>query len=145
RTSNAFPDRQSDETYVVQGPTPEEWRRWEAPPVARFRRKLAPYLFVNGVIVVASVVGSTDFFGLTVLWSIYLAFKYAKLWADGYDWRDVFRQPRDRDLVDVADDTLTYVRGIFNRKQRHAMREQRRARLSRDSAPAGIPQMAAGT
>ena len=39
-----------------------------------------------------------------------MAFKYAKLWSDGYDWRDVFRQPRDRDLIDVAEDSLTYVR-----------------------------------
>ena len=68
------------------------------------------------------------FFGVTVLWTIYLAFKYAKLWTDGYDWRDVFRQPRDRDLIDVADDALTYVRAMFNRDQRQAMREQRRVR-----------------
>src|SRR5262249_56193828 len=79
----------------------------------------------------------SDFFGLRVVWSIYLAFKYAKLWADGYDWRDVFRQPRDRDLVDVADDSLTYVRAIFNRDQRQAMRQQRRARIgSRGTPPA---------
>jgi serine/threonine-protein kinase len=91
---------------------------------------------VNGVIVIASILGSNDLFSLTVLWSIYLAFKYAKLWADGYDWRDVFRQPRDRDLVDVADDSLTYVRAIFNRDQRQVMREQRRARLGSRSTPA---------
>ena len=117
--------------YAAARPTPEEWRRWEAPQVVKFRRKLAPYLFVNGVIVIASIVGQSDFFGITVIWSIYLAFKYAKLWADGYDWRDVFRQPRERDLIDVADDTLTYARGMFNRDQRKAMREQRRSRLGR--------------
>ena len=107
-----------------------------------FRKKLAPYLFVNGVIVIASIVGDSDFFGITVLWSIYLAFKYAKLWADGYDWRDVFRQPRDRDLIDVADDTLTYVRAVMDRDQRKAMREQRRARHWRrtGSSPA-LPSM----
>ena len=33
--------------------------------VVKFRKKLAPYLFVNGVIVVASVVGADDFFGIT--------------------------------------------------------------------------------
>ena len=132
------------ETGEVRGPTHEELRRWNAPEVARFRRKLAPYLFVNGVIVVASVVGQSDFFGITVLWSIYLAFKYAKLWADGYDWRDVFRQPRDRDLIDVADDAVTYARGMFDRNQRQAMREQRRARMSLTGAPAGIPQITSG-
>ena len=138
----------TEDLYAPTAPTAEEWRRWEAPQVVKFRRKLAPYLFVNGVIVIASVVGQSDFFGLTVLWSIYLAFKYAKLWADGYDWRDVFRQPRDRDLIDVADDALTYVRAIFNRDQRQAMRQQRRARLgsrstsSATALPRGSSQMA---
>jgi serine/threonine-protein kinase len=141
RTSGALPITDS---FQAHAPTPEEWRRWEAPPVVKFRRKLAPYLFVNGVIVIASLVGESDFFGLTVLWSIYLAFKYAKLWADGYDWRDVFRQPRDRDLIDVADDALTYVRAMFNRDQRQAMRAQRRERLSRASGPTALPAMPVG-
>ena len=131
------------DSFETRTPTPEEWRRWEAAPVVRFRRKLAPYLFVNGVIVIASVVGQSDFFGITVLWSIYLAFKYAKLWADGYDWRDVFRQPRDRDLIDVADDALTYLRAMFNRDQRQAMRAQRRERLGRASGGTALPSMSA--
>jgi len=92
RTSTPYATVPTEDLYAAQSPTPEEWRRWESPQVVRFRRKLAPYLFVNGVIVIASLVGDSDFFGITVLWSIYLAFKYAKLWADGYDWRDVFRQ-----------------------------------------------------
>src|SRR4029077_8340794 len=125
------------------GPTPEEFRRWNADQVVKFRRKLAPYLFVNGVIVIASLVGDSDFFGITVLWSIFLAFRYAKLWADGYDWRDVFRQPRERDLIDVAEDSLTYARAVFNRDQRQAMREQRRARLGRPSG-AITPQRISG-
>src|SRR5262245_31444411 len=141
RTSTPYATVPTEDLYAAQSPTPEEWRRWESPQVVKFRRKLAPYLFVNGVIVIASLVGDSDFFGITVLWSIYLAFKYAKLWADGYDWRDVFRQPRDRDLIDVADDALTYARGMFDRNQRHAMREERRARLSRVSAPTQIPRL----
>jgi eukaryotic-like serine/threonine-protein kinase len=131
-------------TAETRGPTSEEWRRWNAPEVVKFRRKLAPYLFVNGVIVIASIVGDSDFFGLTVLWSIYLAFKYAKLWADGYDWRDVFRQPRERDLIDVIEDSLTYVRGMFDRNQRQVMREERRARLSRGSGPTEMPGSVSG-
>ena len=129
RRPTPYAAARTEDGYTAE-PTPEEWRRWEEPPVVKFRRKLAPYLFVNGVIVVASIVGSTDFFGVTVLWSIFLAFRYAKLWADGYDWRDVFRQPRDRDLIDVAEDFLTYVRALSNREQRKVMREQRRMRLS---------------
>jgi eukaryotic-like serine/threonine-protein kinase len=131
-------------TFDGRAPTPEEWRRWEAPQVVKFRRKLAPYLFVNGVIVIASIVGQSDFFGITVLWSIFLAFRYAKLWADGYDWRDVFRQPRERDLIDVAEDSLTYARAVFNRDQRQAMREQRRNRLGRVSGPITPPRLSGG-
>jgi serine/threonine-protein kinase len=133
--SSPYAGLATEDLYATPGPTAEEWRRWNAEPVVKFRRKIAPYLFVNGVIVIASIFGSNDLFSLTVLWSIYLAFKYAKLWADGYDWRDVFRQPRDRDLVDVADDSLTYVRAIFNRDQRQVMREQRRARLGSRATP----------
>jgi len=83
------------------------------------------------VIVIASVVGSTDLFVITVLWSIFLAFRYAKLWADGYDWRDVF-SPAARSRLDRRGRRLlTYSRAIMNRDQRKAMREQRRARMGR--------------
>jgi len=130
----------TEDLYSARSPSTQELlqleRRWNAEPVQKFRRKLAPYLFVNGVILVAAIFGDGDVLGLTVLWSIYLAFKYAKLWSDGYDWRDVFRQPRDRDLIDVADDSLTYFRAIFDRDQRKAMRETRRARLSSANTPA---------
>ena len=112
----------------LYSPTAEDLARWEAPPVQKFRRKLAPYLFVNAVIVIASLVGDRDYFGITVLWSIYMAFKYAKLWADGYDWRDVFRQPRERELLEVVDTGVTQVRAIFDSKQRQQLREEKRAR-----------------
>jgi hypothetical protein len=144
-SSTAFGQSRGSDLYPAAAPTPEEWRRWEAPPVVKFRRKLAPYLFVNGVIVIAAVVGSSDFFGVTVLWSIFLAFRYAKLWADGYDWRDVFRQPRERDLIDVAEDFLTYIRALTNRDERKAMREQRRARLGSGGRAALPPASSAGT
>jgi serine/threonine-protein kinase len=117
-------------------------RRWNAPEVQNFRRKVAPYLFVNGVIVISSIVGQSDFFGFTVLWSIYMAFKYAKLWSEGYDWRDVFRQPRDRELIDVADETVTSFRSLFDRKQRNVLREKRRARLVQRQMPS--PQLSSG-
>ena len=112
----------------LYSPTVEDMARWEAPAVQKFRRKLAPYLFVNGVIVIASLVGDRDYFGITVLWSIYMAFKYAKLWADGYDWRDVFRQPRERELLEVFDDGVRGFRSLFDSKQRGRIREERRAR-----------------
>jgi serine/threonine protein kinase len=117
--------------------TVEDQRRWEAPMVQQFRRKLAPYLFVNAVILIASIFGDSDFFVVTVFWSIYIAYKYAKLWTEGYDWRDVFRQPRDRELIDVADDVVEHSRALFDRDKRQQLREQRRSRQLARRTPSG--------
>jgi serine/threonine protein kinase len=116
-------------------PSVDDLRRWDAPPVIAFRRKIAPYLFVNGVIVLFAIFGSTDLFSLTVLWSIYIAFKYAKLWSEGYDWKDVFRQPRDREFMEVIEDGVEWIRAVFDSSARarlRANREQRKlaARMS---------------
>ena len=132
-------------SYAQHLPTPEEYRRWEAPEVVKFRKKVAPYLFINGVLVVLDIATGTDVLWIPVIWTIFMAFRYSRLWSDGYDWRDVFRQPRDRDLVDVAEDAVTYVRSIFDRDKRRAMREKRRNRISRgvyDGAAGGAaPQL----
>jgi hypothetical protein len=80
-------------------------------------------------------------FPLTVLWSIYIAFQYAKLWSEGFDWRDVFRQPRDRELLEVFEEAMEYVRAVFNpvaRAQLRARRDERRA-LARMGAPPACP------
>jgi serine/threonine-protein kinase len=119
--------------------TSEEQRRWEALAVVAFRRKIAPYLFVNGVIVLFSLFGSSQFFFVTVLWSIMIAFKYAKLWSDGYDWRDVFRQPRDREIMEVIEEAVDYVRAIFNPKVRARLQDERAQRkVAARMAPAGL-------
>jgi serine/threonine protein kinase len=139
----------SPSTQDLGTPTADDIRRWEATDVQKFRRKLAPYLFVNAVILVASIFGDGDFFGITVLWSIYIAYKYAKLWTEGYDWRDVFRQPRDRELIDVADDVVEHSRALFDRNKRQELREQRRSRqlarrtLGAPGISTGVP-LAAG-
>jgi eukaryotic-like serine/threonine-protein kinase len=116
-------------------PSYDELRRWDAPPVVAFRRKIAPYLFVNGVILLFALFGDGDLVSITVLWSIYIAFKYAKLWSEGYDWRDVFRQPRDREVMEVVEDVAEHCRALFDRGARaqlRAKREQRKlaARMS---------------
>ncbi|HKH94838.1 MAG TPA: protein kinase [Gemmatimonadaceae bacterium] len=128
-----------DATRPSEGaPTMEEIRRWENPHVVAFRRKIAPYLFVNSVILLFSLFGHDGFFPITVLWSIIIAFQYAKLWSEGHDWRDVFRQPKDRELMEVFEDFFEYVRAQFNPVARARLREQRAERraLARMGAPA---------
>jgi serine/threonine-protein kinase len=124
------------------GPTGDELRRWENPHVVGFRKKIAPYLFVNGVIMLFSLFGHGGFFPLTVLWSIIIAFQYAKLWSEGYDWRDVFRQPRDRELMEVFEEFFEYVRAMFNPVSRARLRQQRAER--RALARMGAPQLPSG-
>ncbi|NUO39870.1 MAG: protein kinase [Gemmatimonadaceae bacterium] len=124
----------------LAGATSDELRRWEAPPVIQFRRKIAPYLFVNGVIVLFTLFGSSDFFFVTVLWSIYIAFKYAKLWSEGYDWRDVFRQPREKEIMEVLEEAGSYLRALFDPAERARQREARAQRkLAARMAPPALP------
>jgi len=132
-----YPAGSQQAGYPQQAPTAEEYRRWEAPEVVRFRKKVAPYLFINGVLVVLDVAAGVDVLWIPVIWTIFMAFRYSRLWSDGYDWRDVFRQPRDRDMVDVAEDAITYTRSMFNRDKRRELREQRRNRISRSAYDAG--------
>lgn len=133
----------SPRALEANGLSTDDLRRWEAPPVAQFRRKLAPFLFVNAVIVLFAVFGSSDFFPITVIWSIYIALKYAKLWSDGYDWRDVFRQPRDRELMEVIEEAAEHVRALFDSRTRARLREERAqrkiaARMAPSPAAAGF-------
>jgi serine/threonine protein kinase len=133
--SSAFAPSYSPPGYLQAGrnavapqqyqPNVDDLRRWDAPPVIAFRRKIAPYLFVNSVIVLFAIFGAKDPFFVTVLWSIYIAFKYAKLWSEGYDWKDVFRQPRDREFMEVIEDGVEWVRAIFDSSTRARMRANR--------------------
>jgi serine/threonine-protein kinase len=114
--------------YTPSSPSPDELSKWNAPMVVSFRRKLAPYLAVNAILVPISLFSNHDFLALTVIWTVALAFKYSKLWAAGYDWRDVFRQPRDRLIFDVAAETIDDARALFDDKKREQVRARARAR-----------------
>jgi serine/threonine-protein kinase len=114
--------------YASAQPSVEEMRRWEEPRVVSFRRKLAPYLAVNAILVPISLFSNHDFIALTVIWTVALAFKYSKLWAAGYDWRDVFRQPRNRLIFDVAAETIDDARALFDDKKREQVRARARSR-----------------
>jgi Protein kinase domain len=116
------------QSYLPSQPSPEELSKWNAPMVVSFRRKLAPYLAVNAILVPISLFSNHDFIALTVIWTVALAFKYSKLWAAGYDWRDVFRQPRDRLIFDVAAETIDDARALFDEKKRAQVRARARAR-----------------
>ena len=123
-------------------PTPDELDRWNAEPVKKFRKKLAPYLAVNAILVPLSIFGDGGFLAVTALWSIGMAVSYSKLWQEGFNWRDVFRQPRDRLLFDVAAESIDDARALFDETKREKVRARARARASQglfnDRSPAAI-------
>ena len=126
-----------------EGISAEEWARFEDPRVQQFRRRFAVYLFVNTPMVFVSVFGNSDFLGITTLWTVYIAWKYAKLWSDDFDWRDVLRQPRHRLLGEVFEDLGNSITATFSSKQREELRAQgklrSRLRGSLSSRPRGTP------
>jgi len=114
---------------LIYQPTEDELRRWHAAPVMKFRRRLAYYVSVNLVIALLAIIGSRDMLGLTGLWSVYMAFQYAKLWSDGFDWRDVFRQPRHREILDVASEAIDDASALFDPSRRRQLRDRARRRV----------------
>jgi serine/threonine-protein kinase len=124
-------------------PTPDDIARWSAPEVQHFRSRFAKFAFVNAAIIIASILTGSGLYVVTVFWGIWLAAKYSKLWSSGYDWRDVFRQPRDRRLLDVASETIEYAQtlphALFNAKER----EKLRARSAQRPALPGVNAMSA--
>ena len=123
----------SAQPWAPYAPSPDDLARWTAPPVEQFRKKFIFYAAVNSVILIAAILTGTEFTFVTVAWSMYMAYKYAGLWTTGYDWRDVFRQPRTRSLIDVASDTVDEARGIFDKEHRL------KRRSSRSDIPAALP------
>src|SRR5918999_155696 len=122
----AVPTTRSGQTAAaVYTPSPDDIARWSAPPVEDFRKKFIFFAAVNSIVLVASIFTSVTLTPITVFWSMYMAYKYAGLWTTGYDWRDVFRQPRTRTLIDVASDTVDEARGIFDKEHRIKRRSGR--------------------
>lgn len=127
-------------------PTSEELARWNAPEVVEFRRRLAPFIWVNGAFVIVNLLGGPNMLFVTAFWSIAIAYKYAKLWSDNYDWHDIFRQPRERMVGDVLSEWGEDIKSLVDRDTREHVRARHRARAQRPdllrslTAPAALSQ-----
>jgi serine/threonine-protein kinase len=120
------------------GPTSDELARWYDPQVVTFRKAIAPWLFVTGALFFVQLIGGPSLLFISAFWAIGVAYKYARLWSDGFDWRDVFKQPKDKMIVDVASDTLDDARAIWDREKRAEVRERsRRRRISQGVSVVG--------
>ena len=137
RIPDRTPGRGADAAVAdaaYDAPTGEELARWNNADVRAFRKKLAPWVVVGGASLTLSVVGGPDFVGIWGMYSIYLAWKYAKLWTDGYDWHDVLKEPKDRLFFDVVAEWVDGVRALWDPKKRAEVRERERVRGRRGIA-----------
>lgn len=103
----------------------------------RLRRKLVPYVFINSVLIAMSIVTDSNFLPIVGFWTVYIAYQYTKLWAEGHDWRDVLRQPTDRFFGDWLSEVGEHIVAVFSAKKREQLRREGRTRggLSRALSP----------
>ena len=119
--------------------TPDELARWNDPVVDKFRRGLAPFLWVTAFFFVMSIFANTNMLFISAFWGIGVAYKYAKIWSDGYDWHDVFRVPRERLFWDTATEWFQHnIQSIWSKEKRIAARERRRQELRFPGATGAI-------
>ncbi len=115
--------RSADETgeYI---PTSADWARWEDPRVMKFRGRFRFFLVANLAILGVSVFGDKSFLGVSSIWSLIIAFQYAKLWSNDRDWRDVLYQPQHRMFGEVLSHLSDSFMATFSRKHREELRAQ---------------------
>ena len=119
----------------AEGPSADELARWNARSVVKFRKSLAPWVACLVAFVVVRVVGGPNLLFVSGFWGIGIATGYARLWSEGYDWRDVFRHPRDTMFVDVVSEAIEEIGAIGDADKRARVRERaRQARLRRGDA-----------
>ena len=122
------PEEAPEESYL---PSSEERSRWYVPQVVKFRKSLAPFVAFSVVAMLLSVFGiMRGLVSLSGIWAVFVAFRYAKLWTEGYDWRDVFKQPRDRLFFDVVAEWVDGVRALWDPKKRAELRVRERTRAN---------------
>jgi len=72
--------------------------------VVRFRRKLASYATVNGMLILINLATNGFhnpwFMPITAIWGFFIARDYARLWSAGYSWKDVIYRPPAPDAIE---------------------------------------------
>ncbi|MBK8250569.1 MAG: protein kinase [Gemmatimonadetes bacterium] len=114
-----------------------EVAKWHDGRVVQFRKSAGPWAFFGVAAIILNIFGIVDFVGVWGLWTIFIAWKYAKLWTDGFDWRHVLKEPHDRMFFDVVAEWADSVRALWDPRKRHDVRERDRLRRERDGALLG--------
>ncbi|MBC8088505.1 MAG: hypothetical protein H7Z40_14660 [Phycisphaerae bacterium] len=91
-----------------------------------FRKKFRFYLAANVALGAVSIVAGKDVMFFTGMWTFYMAYKYAKLWSNDRDWRDVLYQPQHRMLGEVLSHLNDSFMATFSRKHREQLKAEGR-------------------
>src|SRR5688500_485598 len=111
--------------------------RWSEPEVVGFRRKFKRWATASGIFVFIALL--TDFPGLMIasFWGAGLAWQFSGLVGKGYSWRDVMRQPADKQLVDVLGEAVESVQTVFDGQKRELRRIARAESRDARALPSG--------
>jgi hypothetical protein len=140
-TSSTGTTPAADEDYLAA--TPEEEARWREPKIDNFRRGFAPFFWVTAFFFFMLVIGGPNLLFVSAFWGIGIAYRYARIWSDGYDWHDVFRVPRERLFWDTVSEWFEHnIQSIWNKQKRVEARARRRRELS---ASRGMPAISRGS
>lgn len=116
-----------------------ERSRWESPPVRKYRKGMVTWLAFSAAFIPLGIFSSHSFFAIDAMWGIGIASGYAKLWNRGYNWRDVFRQPRDKLFADLVNEVIDDARAFSDPEKREIARERLRTRMREGRGLAGTP------
>jgi predicted Ser/Thr protein kinase len=107
--------------------------KWGAPPVRSFRSHLAVFLILDPAVVILALLFSKWILGVVLGHALLLGVEYVSLLDKEFDWHDVFRQPADRDLMDVLGETLRSMSAVLLPGGRASRSRSRRRSASLDA------------
>ena len=126
----------------VNEPSQETLARWYAPDIVRFRKRVRKWAYTSATFFVMSLfIHKFPWLTISGFWGMGLAWQFTGLMGRGHSWRDVLRQPEDREFVDLLGDWVESAQSVFDGQKRMARRlahnDARAARrLARDDARA---------
>jgi serine/threonine-protein kinase len=121
----------------VNQPSQETLARWYAPPIVAYRNRVRKWAYASlGFFVMGMFIHKFPWLTISGFWGMGLAWQFTGLMGRGYSWRDVLRQPADREFVDLLGDWVESAQSVFNGEKRMARRLARRdAREARRALP----------
>ncbi|HEX2717654.1 MAG TPA: serine/threonine-protein kinase [Gemmatimonadaceae bacterium] len=127
-------------------PNAGDLARWNAPPVARFRKEIRRWGWATvGMFFFSLFANGFPWLLISGFWMMGLLWRFTSMMGRGADWRDVLRRPRDAQLVDVMAEWVEEAQSVFDRDKRAARRLARRGGADAPALPPPLRSPLPGT